>query len=74
MIGDTVDIQTILWALMALLIVGGAVLAARQRASETKSRGPGVVLSLLIWGGLIAFVVLLVQGAEFWARLASLFS
>lgn len=74
MIGNTIDLQTMIWALMALLIVGGAALTVRQRASETQSRGPGVVLSLLIWGGLIAFVVLLVQGAEFWAGLASLFS
>jgi hypothetical protein len=31
------------------------------------------LLSLVIWGGLIALVVLLIQGAQFWTGLASSF-
>jgi hypothetical protein len=73
MIGNGLDLQTIIWALMALLIAGGAGVWARQRATEKGARGPGVLLSLVIWGGLIALVVLLIQGAQFWTGLASSF-
>ena len=68
------DLQTIIWGVMALLIAGSAVFWARQRAVETSAGGPGVLLSIVLWIGIIALLVLLVQGAEFWMRLAEFFS
>jgi len=67
------DLQTIIWGVMALLIAGSAVFWARRRAVETNARGPGVLRSLVLWAGIIAILVIVVQAADFWARLGSLF-
>lgn len=73
MIGDHLDLQTLIWALMATILAGGAALSARRRALETKARGPGVLVSLALWAGIFALVVLLAQGADFWTKLATFF-
>lgn len=73
MIGGNVDLQTLVWALMALLLAGGAAVATRRRAIEANARGPGVLLSLVIWAGIFGIVILVAQGADFWMRLGSLF-
>lgn len=73
MIAAGLDLQTIIWAVMALLIVGGAVYSARRQAKERNAGGPGVLLSAVIWLGIIAILVIVVQAADFWARLGSLF-
>jgi hypothetical protein len=62
----------IVWAVMALLLVGtGVARAERQRSAN--SGAPGVLTSALIWTGVIALLVLLYQGASFWTGLGSLF-
>lgn len=73
MIGNGLDLQTIIWAVMALLIAGSAVVWARRRAVEKNASGPGVMLSFVVWAGIIALLVIIVQGADFWMRLASFF-
>ncbi len=73
MTGNGLDLQTLIWALMALILAGGAAVSARRRAIETNARGPGVLLSLAIWAGLFALVALLAQSADFWTRLTSFF-
>ncbi|MBX3429954.1 MAG: hypothetical protein KF779_10260 [Hyphomonadaceae bacterium] len=74
MIGNGIDLQTVIWAVMAILVTGGAAIWARKRAAAENAGGPGVIASLLIWAATIAFVVLLVQGVDFWERLFSIFS
>ena len=62
----------IVWAVMALLLVGaGVARAERQRAAN--SGAPGVLTSAMIWLGVIALVVLIYQGMSFWTNLGSLF-
>ncbi len=73
MISTGLDLQTIIWGVMALLIAGSAVVWARRRAVEKNAGGPGVMLSFVVWAGIMALLVIIVQGADFWMRLASFF-
>lgn len=69
--GNTISL---VYLLVALLVFGSAAFAARQRAKEVEARGPGVLLSLLIWASAIAAVVLIYRSAQIWAAILSLFS
>ncbi|MBL8548272.1 MAG: hypothetical protein JNL81_17560 [Hyphomonadaceae bacterium] len=73
MIGNGLDLQTLIWAAMALILAGGAVVSARRRALDANAKGPGVLLSLALWAAIFLVVLLLAQGADFWVRLASFF-
>jgi hypothetical protein len=65
------QLPRLVWLLMALLLVGAGV-ARLARRRPPGSRAPGVMLSLLIWGGLIGLVALLYNGAAFWITIGSL--
>lgn len=67
------SLPALIWAAMALVLAGGAAISARRRAQETNARGPGLLLSLVLWAGIFALAFLVAQGADFWTRLASLF-
>ena len=61
----------LVWILMALLLVGvGAARVARRRPAG--STAPGPLLSLAIWGGAIALIVVLYKGAAIWGAIGSL--
>ena len=68
------DIANISYLVLALLIFGSAALWARGRAKQVGARGPGVLVSLLIWAGVIALLVVLVRAGEIWNAVLSLFS
>lgn len=70
---DQSDIATLIYALLTLLLFGGAAVSASRRSAATGARGLGPVTSLLIWAALIAGAAVLYRGGEFWAALASLF-
>jgi hypothetical protein len=63
----------IVWGLMALLLVGGGLVAAERRRAATGSRGPGLLASAAIWLGVIVLVILLYEGGAFWTALGSWF-
>lgn len=67
------DIPQLAYLLTGLVVVGAAVAWASRRAKAVGAKGPGVLVSLLIWGGLIAAVMLLYQGASIWTGMLSLF-
>lgn len=58
--------------LVAFLFGSVAVYAARNRRPGAK--GPGWLVSLLIWAGVIALITVLYQGAQFWAGLGGFLS
>lgn len=62
----------LIYALMALVIFGGAAFSASQRAKATGARGPGPIVSVLIWLALIAIVAVLYFGAQVWGGLLGL--
>ena len=64
----------LVYALVALVIFGGAAFAASRRAKATGARGPGAIVSLLIWLALIAVVAVLWFGVQFWGGLVSAIS
>jgi hypothetical protein len=63
--------QIIYLLLVAFLFGSAAVAAARNRRAGAK--GPGWLVSLLIWAGLIALIAVLYQGVQFWTTLGSIF-
>jgi hypothetical protein len=71
---STSGIVLLIYMLCAALLFAGAAFAARRRAKEVGARGPGMLVSLLIWGGIIFVIVVIIQGAAFWTALGSLFS
>lgn len=62
----------IAWGVMALLLVGTGV-ARAERRRHASSGAPGVLTSAMIWGGIIALVVLVYQAASFWTGVGGLF-
>ncbi|MEZ5994695.1 MAG: hypothetical protein R3C25_02995 [Hyphomonadaceae bacterium] len=54
----------LMYLVVALVIVAGAVAAARQRAKSDNARGPGIATSLLIWLALIGAAYVLYRGGE----------
>jgi hypothetical protein len=68
------DVPQIAYLLAGLLVMGSAVFWASRRAKAVGAKGPGIFLSLLIWGGLLAAVTLLYQGVAIWTWTLSLFS
>ena len=50
--------------LVAFLFGSAAVLAARNH--RPGAQGPGWIVSLLVWAGIIALIAVIYQGAEFW--------
>lgn len=59
----------LVYALVALVIFGGAAASASQRAKATGARGPGPIVSVLIWLALIAVVAVLYFAAQVWGGL-----
>lgn len=57
------------YALMALVLVGSGALAASRRAKAVGARGPGALVSLLIWMALIALVAVVYFGVQVWGGL-----
>ncbi len=68
---STSSIALLIYTLCAAAMFAGAAFAARQRAKQFGARGPGMFVSLLIWGGIIFAIVLIIQGAAFWTSLGS---
>jgi hypothetical protein len=62
------------YALMVLILVGGGAFAVSRRAKAAGARGPGALVSLLIWLTLIALIAVLYFGAQFWSALLSMVS
>ena len=58
--------------LVAVLFGSAAVYAARHRRAG--AQGPGWLVSLLIWAGIIALIAVLYQGAQFWSAIGSILS
>ena len=68
------DTANIVYLLVALVIFGGAAVAASRRAKDTGAKGPGAVSSLLIWIALIALVTAIIFGLRIWGALFSMVS
>jgi hypothetical protein len=65
------SMQIIYLLLVAFLFGSAAVAAARNR--RPGASGPGWLVSLLIWAGLIALIAVLYRGAQFWTAIGSMF-
>lgn len=74
MIPDGGYLAPLVYALIALVLFGGGAFAASRRAKETGARGPGPIISLLIWLALIALVAVLWFGVQVWGGLFGLIS
>ena len=62
----------VIYLVLALVVFGSSAFAM-NRYRRPGSQGPGLLMSLLIWAGVIALVVIIYQGANFWSALGSLF-
>jgi len=62
--------QIIYLLMAAALFAAAAVAAARRR--QPGAPGPGWIVSLLIWAGVILLITVLYQGASFWAGVGTL--
>jgi hypothetical protein len=65
----TGDIANIVYLLGALLIFGMAAAGASQRAKQTGGKGPGAIVSLLIWLALTGLIAALYFGVQVWSAL-----
>ena len=69
------DVARLIYLLLWLVLAAGGVMGVRQQQrEETTGKGPGVFMSLAIWAGVLALLVLLYRGAWFWNGIASLFA
>lgn len=62
--------QLIYLLLVAFLFGSAAVAASRRRPPGAP--GPGWLVSLLVWAGVIALIAVLYEGAHFWGALGAL--
>jgi hypothetical protein len=63
------DAAYILYAVCAAILFGGAAFAARRRAQAVSAKGPGVIISLLIWFAIIAAVATIYFAFQVWGGL-----
>jgi hypothetical protein len=63
------DTAYILYAVCAAILFGSAAFAARRRAQAVDAKGPGVIVSLLIWFALIAAIAAIYFGFQVWGGL-----
>lgn len=68
--GD-IDAAALVYWLMAAMLISGSVAAVSRRTSGAP--GPNVLMSALIWGGVIGVLMLLYRAGEIWSVLLSFF-
>ena len=65
------DIPRLIYLLLWMLLLGAGLWGMSQRRVAS-AKGPGAFLSLLIWAGVFALIVLLYRGAWFWSGMVHL--
>ncbi len=64
---DTSGWARLSYLLLILLLVGGGMFGLRGRyAEQPTGKGPGMLMSALIWAALFVLIVVLYRGAWFW--------
>lgn len=69
---DVMTAQVIFLIISAIVFGSAAFYAARQR--QPGASGPGWLTSLAVWVGVLALIVLLYQGAQFWSAIGAMLS
>ena len=68
---ETRDLSSLIYMMLALLLVGGGVFGLRQSAQAPNANK---FVYLLIWGGVIGLIVLIYKAAQFWGGVGALVS
>jgi hypothetical protein len=61
----------IIYLLLVAFLFGSAAIAA-SRGRRPGASGPGWLVSLLIWAGVIALITVLYEGAQFWGAIGAM--